>query len=34
MAHPGVADEYELLMGEEWRLTIEGLRRGSFAALP
>jgi chitin disaccharide deacetylase len=33
MAHPGLADEYELLMGEEWRLALEGLRRGSFAAL-
>jgi predicted glycoside hydrolase/deacetylase ChbG (UPF0249 family) len=33
MAHPGAADERELLTGEEWRVAIGPLSRGSFADL-
>jgi predicted glycoside hydrolase/deacetylase ChbG (UPF0249 family) len=34
MVHPGIADEYEILMGSEWAGMIAGSRLGSFAELP
>ena len=34
MTHPGVRDEYELLVSEDWRRAVAGLRQGSFSALP
>jgi predicted glycoside hydrolase/deacetylase ChbG (UPF0249 family) len=34
MAHPGVPGERKLLVGEDWRRAVEGLRLGSFAVLP
>jgi predicted glycoside hydrolase/deacetylase ChbG (UPF0249 family) len=34
MTHPGIRDEYELLVSEDWRRAVAGLRQGSFSALP
>jgi predicted glycoside hydrolase/deacetylase ChbG (UPF0249 family) len=33
MVHPGVADEYEILMSSEWARLLDGLPRGSFGDL-
>jgi hypothetical protein len=34
MTHPAVGDEYELLVSEDWRSAVAGLRQGSFSDLP
>jgi len=34
MTHPVVRDEYELLVSEDWRSAVAGLRQGSFSDLP
>jgi len=33
MAHPGIRDECELLVSEDWSRAVAGLRQGSFSAL-
>jgi hypothetical protein len=34
MTHPAVRDEYDLLVSEDWRSAVAGLRQGSFSDLP